>query len=587
MKEHLRRYINNMKLEKKLLISYLLFAVIPMLLIGIVICIASFRIIIRQTREYADIMIERINHDVDGFVENIERQAYSIYTDLEIQKILMTSNEVSFMQQQDNKDLVHKRLIGMWVTEKYIVGSYLCSTDGGAYFTNINERNDIMPSEVFAEESWFSEIENGTKKSVLTGIHSDGKYSDSSDLRLISYVHGINNISTGQYMGFLVIDIDVRVLEELAGRHRDLLGGDITILDSERNVMYTTAQKQEGSGVEFPITMENISDKTGWMVQLEIPLGQFIKEVYHIFLITLGVEIFCMMVFIWLSRKISKNISMPLEELQKVMELVEQGDMEVEVRIEREDEIGKLAGSFNHMVCNIKELIDKVYITQLGKKEAEFSALQSQINPHFMYNTLETVNMMAILEGNYEISDLLTAFGKILRVNLDQKNNIIFLTQELEYIENYVKILQMRDHELFTFEIHTSDQANICRIPKLTLQPLVENSIIHGFKEKMSHRHLVIEADVAEGYLTITIQDDGKGMTPERLEDVRQSLELEESIGKKASIGLNNVNERCQLFFGKSFQMDIESQRSVGTKITLKAQAIYGEGNGNGTDCGN
>ena len=112
MKEHLRRYINNMKLEKKLLISYLLFAVIPMLLIGIVICIASFRIIIRQTREYADIMIERINHDVDGFVENIERQAYSIYTDLEIQKILMTSNEVSFMQQQDNKDLVHKRLIG-------------------------------------------------------------------------------------------------------------------------------------------------------------------------------------------------------------------------------------------------------------------------------------------------------------------------------------------------------------------------------------------------------------------------------------------------------------------------------------------
>ena len=105
MKEHLRRYINNMKLEKKLLISYLLFAVIPMLLIGIVICIASFRIIIRQTREYADIMIERINHDVDGFVENIERQAYSIYTDLEIQKILMTSNEVS---------LCNNRIIRIW-----------------------------------------------------------------------------------------------------------------------------------------------------------------------------------------------------------------------------------------------------------------------------------------------------------------------------------------------------------------------------------------------------------------------------------------------------------------------------------------
>lgn len=587
MKAQFQSRINNMKLEKKLLISYILFAVVPMLLIGIVICMVSFRIIIRQTREYADIMIERINNDMDGFVENIERQAYSIYTDPKIQGILRESDESSFMQQQNNKELVQKRLIGMWVTEKYIVGSYLCSSDGRAYFTNINERNNIVPSEVFAGEPWFRDIESGAKKAVLTGIHSDSKYSDSSDLYLISYVHGVNNISTGQYMGFLVIDIDARVFGELAGQHRDLLGGNITILDSEKNIMYTTAQEKDIRQMGgCPITMENISEKTGWTVQLEIPLGQFIKEIYHILLITIGVEVVCLMVFIWLSRKISKNISMPLNELQAMMELVEQGNMEVAVRIEREDEIGRLANSFNHMVCNIKELIEKVYMTQLGKKEAEFSALQSQINPHFMYNTLETVNMMAILAENYEISDLLTAFGKILRVNLDQKHNIIFLAQELEYIGNYVKILQMRDYDLFTFEIHVSDKANKCRIPKLTLQPLVENSVIHGFKEKMNQRHLMIEADVVEGYLIMVIKDDGKGMTPEQLDDVRQSLELEEPLRRKSGIGLNNVNERCQLFFGEGFQMDIESQRAVGTQVTLRARAMYGEDDGNDTDRG-
>lgn len=205
------------------------------------------------------------------------------------------------------------------------------------------------------------------------------------------------------------------------------------------------------------------------------------------------------------------------------------------------------------MVSNIKDLIEKVYLTQLGKKEAEFNALQSQINPHFMYNTLETVNMMAILDGSYEISDILTAFGKILRVNLDQKHNIIPLGRELEYIKNYLMIVQIRDPELFTFELNAQPEAEKCLIPKLTLQPIVENSILHGFKEKMSRRRLTVNAAVEHGRLVITVEDDGKGMTGEKLEYVRQSLELEESLGRSASIGLNNVSERCQLYFGESF----------------------------------
>ena len=566
MKEHLRRYINNMKLEKKLLISYLLFAVIPMLLIGIVICIASFRIIIRQTREYADIMIERINHDVDGFVENIERQAYSIYTDLEIQKILMTSNEVSFMQQQDNKDLVHKRLIGMWVTEKYIVGSYLCSTDGGAYFTNINERNDIMPSEVFAEESWFSEIENGTKKSVLTGIHSDGKYSDSSDLRLISYVHGINNISTGQYMGFLVIDIDVNVLEELAGRHRDLLGGDITILDSERNVMYTTAQKQEGSGVGFPITMGNISDKTGWMVQLEIPLGQFIKEVYHIFLITLGVEIFCLMVFIWLSRKISKNISMPLEELQKVMELVEQGDMEVEVRIEREDEIGKLAGSFNHMLCNIKELIDKVYITQLGKKEAEFSALQSQINPHFLFNTLNMIAGTAQIEDAAATEKMIQALSRLFRYNLKSTASVMPLERELKVVQDYMYLQQMRFGKRVQYETGCDPETMEILVPSFMLQPLVENAVKHGISARSKGGRIVVRTWKQGQRLWISVADTGEGIDEDKLEKIKRALK--EGDGSGVGIGLGNIARRLKAMY-EDGEVRIESRKGCATVVQL------------------
>lgn len=578
------RWMGNMRLERKLLISYILFAVIPILVIGSVICLVSFQIIIRQTREYADVMIERINNDADDFVENIERQAYAVYTEPEIQNILEHSDTFTFTQQLDSRELVQRRLIGMWVTEKYIVGSYLCGADGNSYFTNINERNDVVPSEVFAGESWFASVTSGARKGILTGIHRDDKYSDSSSLNLISYVHAVNSIATGKYLGFLVIDIDARVLGELVGNRADLLGGYITLVDHQGNVMYTTGPGPD-NGRSHYIKMEHISPKTGWTVRTEIPLEQFAKEIYNIMLMTAAVGGVCFLIFIWMSRKISRSISAPIRELQAAMERVEQGDLEVTVHTDKDDETGRLSRSFNHMVSNIRELIEKVYLTQLGKKEAEFSALQSQINPHFMYNTLETVNMMAILDGSFEISDILTAFGKLLRVNLDQKHNIIPLYKEIEYIRNYLMIVQMRDKELFTFSLNVAEEARDCRIPKLTIQPLVENSILHGFKEKMSRRRLSVDAWVEAGRLVIVIEDDGKGMTGEKLEYVRQSLELEESMGRSASIGINNVNERCQLFFGENFQMEIQSRRGVGTRIRLEAGAVYEEV-GDDTDCG-
>lgn len=583
----LYRYLGDMKLEKKLLVSYLLFAVIPIIVIGSVICFVSFRIIIRQTRQYADMTIEQINDEMDDFVEKIERQAYSIYTESGIQDVLEHSEDISFVESQDQTEMIRKRLIGMWVTEKSIVGSYLCGVNGNSYFANINERVTMVPSEVFSKESWYQTITEGARKGVLTGIHSDDKYSDSSSLQLISYVHAVNSIRTGKYLGFLVIDIDASVFKEFVGEKAETLGGYIMVYDQFGNTMYSSERQNQKDRKHQGIVMEHTSPKTGWLVKTEIPWGQFIKEINRIMMLTAAAGTVCLILFAWMSRRISKSIGAPIRELQAAMVRVEGGDMDVKVTSDSDDEIGRLTRSFNHMVINIRELIEKVYLTQLGKKEAEFSALQSQINPHFMYNTLETVNMMAILDGSYEISDILTAFGKILRANLDQKHNIITVEKELEYINHYLMILQMRDKELFSFELHTTEEARTCKLPKLTLQPIVENSILHGFKEKMNKRSLRVEAAVKDNRLRIMIEDDGKGMTEDRLEYVRQYLEVEESMGKSSSIGLNNVNERCQLFFGDSFYMEIQSERGVGTRIILNMEAVYGERETDDSNCNN
>lgn len=575
--------IHNMNLGKKLLISYILFAVFPILIIGSFVCLLSFRIMLKQTKEYANLTIERINNEADDYIEGIERQSYSVYTDQEIQEILKNTQKDSFSQLQNNNEYIQKRLIGMWVMDKYIVGSYLCGANGNAYYTNINERTNIHPQDVFSGESWYETITNGSKKGVWTGVHSDAKYSDASPLEIISYIHAVSSIRTGDYLGYLVIDIDTQILEQFVSDKAQILGGAVSIIDKSGTVMYSSDAKTGGKGYSGPfIALEHTSPKTGWIVRTEISWFQFGKEIVKVMLLTACIAAVCFFVFVRLSKKLSRGITAPIEELQRAIERVDEGDLEVTVTVIYEDEIGKLSRSFNNMVANMKHLIEKVYLTQLAKKEAEFSALQSQINPHFMYNTLETVNMMAILDGNYAISDVLTAFGKILRVNLDQKHNIITLKKELEYIRNYLIIMQMRDKELFDFAIEASEEAENCTLPKLTLQPIVENSILHGFQEKLQKRMIKISAEVQYGIMTLIIQDDGKGMTPEKLEYLRQSLELEESLGKDNSIGLNNVNERCHLYFEDAFSLKIDSTRGVGTTVMITAPMIVEKESGNG-----
>lgn len=149
MRGRFRRFWSDMCLERKLLVSYILFAVIPILVIGSVICRVSFKIIMRQTRQYADMMIERINNDADDFVENIERQAYVVYTEPEIQDILEHSDRYTFSQLQDGKEMIHKRLIGMWVTEKYIVGSYLCGAEGIPTTPTSTSATTLIPPRYF------------------------------------------------------------------------------------------------------------------------------------------------------------------------------------------------------------------------------------------------------------------------------------------------------------------------------------------------------------------------------------------------------------------------------------------------------
>lgn len=564
--------MNGISLGRKLLITYGLFAVLPLLVVGSFICILSFQIILKQTRQYSNTIVEMINREIDLEVESIERQAYYIYSDEEIQDILKNSPFYTYKEARNKSEVIHKKLISLWVNNKNIVGTYLCGRDGSSYFNSISDNLYEMSGDIFAEEAWYAEITAGRKTGILTNVYKTDKYSEKASFNVISYIHGINDVETGRYLGFLVIDFDAGIFRYILGSYDDTLEGQVTVRDSEGNVMY--AQTEENELLEPCVTFFNQSPKTDWIVQIDIPQSFFTKEIIRVLSLTVLVGAVCLLIFIWLSHILSEGISQPIKEIQGLMEEVGRGNLDVRASFRREDEVGKLAEGFNRMAENTNTLINQVYLTELEKKEAEFQALQSQINPHFIFNTLESVNMMAILEGNMQISDILTAFGRILRVNLNRKQNIVTLEQEMEYIRNYLLIMQLRNDELFSYEIYVEEETKSCLLPKLTLQPIAENCLIHGFKEKMKHRRLAIHTfRNRNGRLQIEIEDDGKGMHEEDLRRLRNRL-ADDPLRLESSIGLNNVYKRCKLYFKQDFDMRIESVRGIGTKVVVTMKCI-------------
>jgi two-component system, sensor histidine kinase YesM len=266
----------------------------------------------------------------------------------------------------------------------------------------------------------------------------------------------------------------------------------------------------------------------------------------------------------------SYRISQPLDRLKKKMMLVQRGDFQQTVPVESQDEIGQLSRGFNRMTEEINRLLKEVYEIGLKEKEAELAALQSQINPHFIYNTLESINMMAVRKENYEVSDMVSALGRMLRYTVDKYDRLVFLQEELDSVASYVKIQKMRygDRLRVVFEVEEGVQHFL--IPKLLLQPLVENAIFHGIGDKEEGGTIWISALRFDDDLLISVRDDGTGMTEEQMESLRDSLASPLPLESgKHGLALRNIYQRLILMFGMEYVLELDASPGKGTAFTI------------------
>lgn len=268
---------------------------------------------------------------------------------------------------------------------------------------------------------------------------------------------------------------------------------------------------------------------------------------------------------------LSKSIYTPIKKLHDVTTTITKNDLQALVTSENVDEITELGLSFNIMIGKIKELLDAKIKEQENLKKAELRALQAQINPHFLYNTLDTIIWMAESKKTEGVVEIVSALSNFFRISLSKGMDWITIGEEVERINSYLTIQKVRYHDILDFKIEVQESVSENTILKLLLQPLVENALYHGIKNKRQGGTIIMRVKrKGEDENLIEVEDDGIGFTPEKLAQLRAELEDDSGdIKLESGFGIGNVNKRIRLYYGKQYGLSVESEYSTGTRVTL------------------
>lgn len=263
---------------------------------------------------------------------------------------------------------------------------------------------------------------------------------------------------------------------------------------------------------------------------------------------------------------ITRAMYQPLKNLTETMELVSGGELFRRVEVTAKDEIGTLSKNFNDMLAHIESLIGRLVQEEMLKKNAELEALQYQITPHFMYNTLNSIKYAALLRGEEEIGGLIEDFTELLQASINKKGRFVTVADEVHFAQNYMNLQRMRYEEEIVVDYQVQEEAFACFVPRLVLQPLVENAILHGLDLKAGKNRIVIGGKVEEGRLCLWVEDNGRGMSEAQIEQLLQENHKKEK--GLSGIGVSNVKERMQLYYGEAGKVTCVSSEA-GTKVCM------------------
>ena len=404
---------------------------------------------------------------------------------------------------------------------------------------------------------------------------------------------GIVRLETSQVVGVLLVNTEIDYLRNICNNMKISESERIIILD-DKYTIYDTEEENIANNAETQISSINypkenemitiningeelfvtsiISEYTGWRVVSLIPIDELFHDLNVMQRSTIILSSIILLFTILFITLISKQIITPIKKLKLLMNLVETGNFDIKINIDSKDEIGSLAHSFNSMTEKINNLIQEVYIEQIEKGEIELQMLQSQINPHFLYNTLESISMMATINDDDTTSEMAANLGTILRYGISKNNDEVTVIEEVKILEKYIKLQSIRFHDSYNIIMDINPNIYNIIIIKLILQPIVENAIYHGMIAKRSNGIITVRGFQSDGILHFEVIDNGTGMN----EDQTASLNgyINDQNNNFSSIGLRNVNKRIKIRYGTNYGIHIQSTLEEGTTVYVSLPVL-------------
>lgn len=563
----------DMRLKEKLILTFSVLVIISSAGISFA-SMAVFQTVYKEkSRQYIMDITRQTTNNLENNIDEIETITFNTLKNTKIQEQLGIVNTKTLSEYEKLlvKRSVEEELIGDALYNKNVTSLSVISLTEEAFTVQKQVGEQVI--QMFSGNEVFD-----AKGSTLWKLTDDGQNG-------ICIERAIYDFKTQRPIGIIDLVCEEAYFSDILEDISNTYTSGTYIVDTDGIVVASNNRKHVGS--YFPVELEKLQNiqndsraeinevdsylytgekmPNGWMLVTTVAVGEIQKDIRYFALFSGGIAMLAIVVAVIAIILMIRHITFPLGQLSKSMTAVGKGDFSGRVHIAGNDEIGSLGRTYNDMAKNIETLIEKVYKMEISQKQAEIEFLKMQINPHFLYNTLDTISWMARSGGNNDISDMAVTLADLLRATIKQ-DSFITIDEELKSVRNYLFIQEYR----FGDKVEASYQIdNLTRdyiIPNFILQPLVENAIIHGLEPKLGKGNLNIEIRMQEQGIFFCVSDDGVGMTPE---EVRRTYEQCERDDGRESIGIKNVYRRLKIYYGAEGTLKIESAKDEGTKITF------------------